>query len=272
MSSSENVLSYEYTVYLTAQYLQGQGWELISAEELGEEIWRALKEKNLAGQAAISAVQNQAWQRYATILHDTCLKPSHPLYQQAWQEISHWMQRQASRLVSTPQEQEEMVQESLNKLQTLLQKSPLKAPRAFFAYTLQLLQSGRVDLYRHRAALKRGGDTDLSLEVLNEEDETWHEIIKGEEHTENTVADLEIRQQLQDFFHQHLPSELQYQVAVAHFLDGLEPADIAGLMGKPPHEIRLVKARAVQNLKGLSEMNRQALLTILGKLEIHHEL
>jgi DNA-directed RNA polymerase specialized sigma24 family protein len=80
------------------------------------------------------------------------------------------------------------------------------------------------------------------------------------------VSDQEVRRQLRQFGLEHLPTELQRQVFEAHFLDGLTPAEIAGLLGKQPHEIRLIKARTVKKIKELSPTAMQQLLEIIGGL------
>jgi RNA polymerase sigma factor (sigma-70 family) len=220
-------------------------------------------------------VQTEVWQHYAIILHDYCRQSAGEDYQRAWVEVNDWLKKQVHRLVANRQEQEEVVQETLSELQDLLRQKPLQAPRAFFAYALQILRRKTIDLHRRRTAVKRGKNAVLSLEGIEESrsddaDITWEEKISADKEdqrgTERTVVDQEIRQQLLAFFHQHLTTELQRQVATAHFLDGLSPVEIAGLMGKQPHEIRLVKARVVQTLRGLPLDSRQVLLDILGKL------
>ena len=260
-------LSEAQCVATVAQYLLGQGWQLVSPTELGAQIWARLQGKGLAAAAATQPIQHEVWQLYGAILHDHCQQN----HDQAWTELTTWLQRQTPRLVNSPSEQEEAVQESVIALQRQLQEAPLNAPRAFFAFALQVLRRMVVDLHRRRTAVMRGGGNDLSLEEMGEESDNWEEQVAAPpeegQSVEMHVANKEIRQQLQTFFRRHLPTELQWQVAEAHFLDGLSPVEIAALMGKPAHEIRLVKARIVQKLQNLAELDRQQLLAILGQVE-----
>jgi RNA polymerase sigma factor (sigma-70 family) len=169
-----------------------------------------------------------------------------------------------------------MVQETLLALQSALPQSAT----AFLAYAMQTLKRKQIDLNRGGTAEKRGGGNVLSLEGLSGQAKegdgrSWDE--KLQEYAisassanwrtiERAVSDQEVRCQLRQFGLEHLPTELQRQVFEAHFLDGLTPAEIAGLLGKQPHEIRLIKARVVKKIKELSPTAMQQLLEIIGGL------
>lgn len=177
-----------------------------------------------------------------------------------------------------PRDQQEIVQEALVDLQNRLDASPLDTPRALWAYALAVLKRQDVDLHRRRTAEKRGEGKVGSLEGLaaaqgDEEANNWEESLQEagqrprERSTERAVADREVREQLRAFFQEHLSSSWQLRVAEAHFLDALSPSEIAGLTGKTPHEIRMMKARAVRTLRNLPAAERQRLLDILATVE-----
>lgn len=276
MSSQTTPLDQAQCNYLVTQYLLGQGWDLVNPQQLAKRVWRRLKKQGLAGDAAIKAVQQETWQLYGETLHDCCRRPDHEGYEKAWTELRAFLSRQAHRLESYPQERERLVQETSIDLQARLNQAPIETPRAFLVYVLNAMRTKNIDLHRRRTAVKRGEDKTLSLEEIGagdpdeDRDNAWEKQLsadKGEWRTmETAVANAEVRRQLQSFFSTHLPTDLQQQVAEAHFLDGLSPAEIAQLMSKQPHEIRMVKARVVQKLRNLAPKDKQQLLDILGRL------
>lgn len=257
-----------YTIELTGRYLAGQKWFLRSAEELGREVWQEVSQvAHLSAEQFKKRVEQGIWQKYGELLHNCCLDQTKVLYQPAWEEVAYFMSTKiAPNLLSQPDQQQELVQNSLKKLQKKLETEPLNTPRTFLAYIVQVMTSGRVDLHRVQTAQKRGGeDGENYIEELEEKDAHWERRATNPgQSVENEVSELEIQQQLEQFFRQHLPTELQYKVAVAHFIEGLEPGEIASLLGKPAHEVRLVKARIVQKLRSLSEEERVRLYQILG--------
>lgn len=260
-------LAEAHCVTVVAQYLLGQDWQLVSPSELGIQVWARLKERGVATVPTPQTIHQEIWQLYGAILHNNCYQNQN----RAWTELTTWLQCQAHHVTNFPPEQEEAVQETVIALQQQLQNAPLKTPRAFFAYALQVLRREVIDLHRRRTAVMRGEGAESSLEEISEEDDNWEEQITAAtnewQSVEMHVADKEIREQLENFFRRHLASQLQVEVAEAHFLDGLSPVEIAELMGKRPHEIRLLKARIVQKLQALNEEDRQQLLAILGQIE-----
>jgi DNA-directed RNA polymerase specialized sigma24 family protein len=66
------------------------------------------------------------------------------------------------------------------------------------------------------------------------------------------------------YFEQHLPTQLQQQVATALFIDGLPPREIATLMKKQPSEVRSIKSRLVNKLQALPDEEKSRLKEILG--------
>jgi RNA polymerase sigma factor (sigma-70 family) len=175
-----------------------------------------------------------------------------------------------------PDLHEDLVQETLIELQQQLlrpaaQQPAIKAPWAFFVYSLQVLRNKAIDRERRETAeVHGGGVTILSLEEM----ET---VLPGEEaalrprddlqqrHTEEIVSEKQREEQLIAFFEEVLPTDLQRQVARATFVDELKPSEIAALLGKQPHEIRQVKARILDTLRNLPPDQRQRLLDILGR-------
>lgn len=276
-------LTQEKTIYIVTQYMLGQGWSLISPTVFATQIWDDLQENNAVQTTTAPMVETLVWQRYAVILHDACrLSHDDRQYQSAWREFSAWLGKQAYQVTAHLQEQEDVVQETLIELQAVLQQEGLRAPRTLWAYALQTQKRKQIDIYRKRSAKKRGEDKIISLEVMgtdNDDESRWEEQLAvgkadlatlqssgiNRRGTENEMANREIEEQLQMFFRQHLPTPLQQQVAAAFFLDGLTPKEIAALVGKKPHEIRLLKARVVKGLRDLPELERQELLRILDR-------
>lgn len=270
--TKREVLNLADCTHLVVQYLVAQSWQLVEPTELAEAIWLELEEQALAGETAVHAIHTQIWQRYAAILHDACRQPGTAAYERAWQELGDWLQRQRRNLPWVREDREDVVQEALASLQAQLEKNSIKAPRTFLMYALQALRNAAKDMARRQTAVFRGGDHDpLSWEALqeahSEEPEARLEPLAGtktvDRRVENTVSDRDIRAQLKAFFVQHLTSEQQVMVAELHFLDGLDPKEIAGLLGKQPHEIRMIKFRIVQTLRGLPEAEQQRLLAML---------
>jgi RNA polymerase sigma factor (sigma-70 family) len=260
--------------HLVGQYLVAQSWQLVEPADLAEAIFVELGEQVLARETAVHAVQTQVWQRYAAILHQACCQPGTTTYERAWQELDGWLRRQRQHLPWHHEDREDVVQETLSDLQTQLAKKAIKAPRAFLMYALQALRNTARDMERRRTAVFRGGDHDpLSWEALQEEtseepvvqSELGGDSKTLERRVENTVSDHEVRAKLKTFFAQHLSSEQQLFVAELHFLDGLDPKEIAGLLHKQPHEIRMIKFRIVQTLRGLPASEQQKLLALLDQ-------
>jgi RNA polymerase sigma factor (sigma-70 family) len=257
---------------LVTQTLLAQGWQLADPHTLAQEIWlnaAPLSPREIAKQLPF---------HYAPHLYAICAEPKHPDFSQAWEELKSWLTKHVPLFTEDPAEQDELVQETLIELHSRLPANPLKAPRALWAYLLQIMRNKRTDHHRRATAVKRGDDTLLALEDLTpahadppqaaDEGASWEET-RGPHtdprETENQVTDQDLRQRLSTLFRTHLRSETQIQVAEAHFLDGLSPQEIAGLLGKRPHEIRLTKARVVQILRALAPPVRQELFEILDR-------
>ncbi|MCA9934976.1 MAG: sigma-70 family RNA polymerase sigma factor [Ardenticatenaceae bacterium] len=270
MLTEDKALAQAHIIQLVTQYLLGQGWQLVDPVEFGERIWQLAREKGVQSETAVHNIQTIVWQQYAIILHDACLQPENrSQYQQAWAELSDWLHKQVHQITSHPQEQQDAVQETLIKLQTTLQT--IRIPHTMWAYLLQILRRTQIDVHRRDTAKKRGEGKAFSLEQLTNSDESgrdWEETLtthNSSRHTEGIMANYETRKQLQTFFRRHLPTELQRQVAEAHFLDDLSPKEIASLMGKRSHEIRLLKARIISKLRDLPPPAYQELMTILDE-------
>ena len=261
----------EYCTNITMQYMQGQAWRLIDPQDLTDQIWGNLTDQDIS-QVTVKQIQDQVWQRYAKVLHEACCQPPGDVHEQAWSELLQWVEKQVGYLSAAPKDTDRLIQEVLISLHEKLEKTPLKTPRALWSYALQALNRKNIDLNRRDTAVKRGGGDELYLEELEaygpgNEQHAWEEKQRtpGTEPrvTEKFVINGEIRSQIQAFFQMHLPSDLQRQVAEAHFLDGLSPREIAQLMGKQPHEIRQAKARAVQKLRDLPADILEPLLEII---------
>lgn len=259
---------------IVTHYLVAQGWRLIDPLLLADQIWRDLDMQNLTGATAGKAIQTQVWQRYAVSLHDACRQADDAQREQAWSELQHWLQQQARQLTFDPVEQDALAQDAVVDLQRRLSQRPLKSGRALWAYALQTMRRKQIDEHRRRTAVMRGEGLELSLEEIGDsqpdgEESEWEEKLasrtESERNVEETVAAEQIHEQLCAFFQDHLPTELQQQVAKAHFLDGLTPQEIAAQLGKKPHEIRMVKARVVATLRALPAEARRRLLNILDE-------
>ncbi len=260
---------------LVRQYLAAQEWRLVEVDDLAAVIYAAL-----AGQVVgemTGAVQAQIWQRYAAILHDACRQPGTAVYERAWWELGHFLRQQAYQLAGAPEEREDVVQAALADLQSRLSQNGMDAPRAFLVYALNAARRKAIDVTRQRAAVFRGGGQNpLSWEALTEAAAERETAVpsapparpgSSERKVEISVSDREIRAQLKAFFRQHLSGEQQVLVADMLFLEGLSPKEIAGLLQKRPHEIRMVKFRILQTLRSLPPAEKQQLLLILGQPE-----
>jgi len=261
----------EYCTNIVMQYMQGQAWRLINPQDLADQIWVDLANQG-SSQVTVKQVQDQVWQRYAKVLHEACCQPPGDMHEQAWFELLQWLEKKVGFLPATPKDTDRLIQEVVISLHEKLEKTPLKTPRALWSYALQALNRKNIDLNRRDTAVKRGGGDELYLEELEADDpgseqHAWEETQRtpGTEPrvTEKFLINGEIRSQIRAFFQMHLPTDLQRQVAEAHFLDGLSPREIAQLMGKQPHEIRQAKARAVQKLRGLPTDILEPLLEII---------
>jgi RNA polymerase sigma factor (sigma-70 family) len=250
------------------RYLLGQGWRLADPAVLAAEVWQALAGQALTGAAAVKAVNNQVWQGYAAVLHDACRQE----VATAWEELHRWLQQQARPF--HPDDQEQLVQETILNLQSRLRVDRTNAPRAFFGYALTALQNRQKDLYRRRTAARRRQGRELPVVELEVNEPAqdllaWEEVTAGGSgrETEESVMNRQAQGQLRAFFEVYVTSPLQRQVAALHYLEDLNPAEIAPLLGKRPHEIRLIKARLVQSLRDLPPAAQQELQAILGGFE-----
>jgi DNA-directed RNA polymerase specialized sigma24 family protein len=263
------VLDFPGCLWAVQQYLLGQNWQLVEPQRLAQEIWRALEQPGPVAGLSGALIQQQVVQRYGEHLHQALRSDEGVLTERAWEELSRWLQRQVGKLTVEARAGEEVVQSALEILHYRLRQGPLNAPAALWAYALQTLRSVCVDHHRRRTALKRGSGMELRLEaVLQAMDEpavaaSWPyhaEAVMIEE----AVIDNEVRLQLRAFFRRHFTSQLQCQVAEMFFIEGLSPQEIGALLGKPPHEVRLVKARVVRSLRNLPPPASQALSAIIN--------
>ncbi len=258
---------------IVTQYLLGQDWQLVNGHTLGLALWQEAETRKLPAEERAQFFRVQIPLCYAVHLYEICRQPSHEYHPRAWNELSIWLFKNGQKIVADEAEREEIVQETLIEFERRLPTNPLQAPRALWAYLLKTMQNTRTDRHRRRSAIKRGEEATLYLEEMEkdnntEEADAWQETIgtlqTAPRDTENQVTELEVRSRLQALFRKHLRSELQIQVAEAHFLDGLSPQEIAGLMHKLPHEVRLVKARIVQVLRNLPPDDHAELHNILA--------
>ncbi len=253
---------------LVRQLLINRDWQLASAHELAGEICADIIRQGLTGTAASHAIQRQLQLLYAAILHDHCLRAESPNHDRVWTELRAWLLRQARHTSYQPEKHEDLVQEAVIELQQRLQQAPLRTPRAFLAFALRVLQRKAIDLARSEQAQARGGRaTTLALEALTAADipQAIGEVQGTSDHraTEASAFGRLDEQQLIAFFEQHLPTDLQQQIAIATFVNGLEPRLIAARLGKPVHEVRLAKARVVERLRRLYAEGHQQLIDIL---------
>lgn len=255
---SNRLLDRHHCLLIVAQWLSTHDWQLASPEQLTDHFWQT--------PMSLKGIQDGIWQGYGVILHNCCCDPAGANYQRAWHELDQWLQKQMYKLPGTAQDHQEIAQESLISLQKQLTKEPLRQPRTLWAFVLQIARNQAIDLNRQRTTAKRGPEEEMPADEPDEA-ESWLEqkTLDNSPHQIEQAAGASIsRQQLLTFFEALLPTRLQYQVAVMHFLDNLEPAEIAPLLDKKAHEIRLVKARIVETLRNLPPEKQQALLAILG--------
>lgn len=247
---------------------------MATANVLARAIWNDWEEKSQTTMN-VAFINKQIWWRYAICLHEECCLQveNAPRTERAWTELHKWLLTRISgaSIPSQQQQNEDIVQETIIRLQKQLRNKPLHAPRTLFAMALQTLRNTAIDMYRHETAVMRGGGNERSLEDLGSDDDEaadWDERLPEQRSdnkrpTETAVANREVRQQLDTFFQQHLNSDLQIQLAQAHFLDGLSPKEIAQLWEWTPARVRVLKARIVQRLRSLSQDERAALLHLL---------
>lgn len=255
---SSPLLNHPQCLAIVAQWLLAHDWQLANPEQLTNHFWQT--------PMPLKAIQDGIWQGYGVILHNYCCDPAGANYQRAWHELSQWLQKQLYKLPGTPKDHEEIAQESLINLQTRLTKEPLTHPRTLWAFAFQTARNQAIDLNRRRTTAKRGSEEEMPADEPDAE-ESWLEqktLDNSPHQIEQAAGEAISRQQLLTFFERLLPTRLQYQVAVMHFLDNLEPAEIAPLLGKKAHEIRLVKARIVETLRNLPPESKRDLLAILG--------
>lgn len=268
-AETETLLTQDQITDLVSRYLAGQGWELAVPEEMAEAIW-----KSLDGKTTQSAVLREIPRRYATLLHIHCQEKESAEHGMAWQEVKSYLEKTVGRLENHSPTQQEIIQETLIGLQ---QSLPLQKPQAFLVFAFTTLRSKAIDLNRRQTAEKRDRRKTIPFEELGTKDDSeesdrhWEEYLRASKGIwrtiESTVSNQETRQQLLQFAQKHLPTDLQQMVFEAHFLNGLKPADIAPLLGKQPHEIRLVKARIVKKLKSLPPPEAEQLLEILRRID-----
>lgn len=269
----EAPLDRDACIFYTERYLRGQAWGLVDAQSLADRLWPALQNQNLRGEAAKQAVETAVWQDYATVLYDSCRRPQHPLSRQAWTELQGWLEKQARSRVSHENEREEVVQETMIRLHDAFENNGLAAPRALWAFALQTLRNTNIDRHRRRTTQKRDDSKTRSLEEHAEQ--RHHTAVRplpvdalpGKRRLrplEDTVINRDRRRQLDQFFERHLSSDLQLFVARSFFLENQTPAQIAALMQKTPHEVRMIKARVLRTLRALPPSEIDSLLEILG--------
>ncbi|MEW5989511.1 MAG: sigma-70 family RNA polymerase sigma factor [Chloroflexota bacterium] len=270
MNLGENALLNEAScAYVVTQFILGQRWRLVDHAEMAARIWAEVRDRGLAGPAAVQTVQQMALQLYARLLHDACRQPAGGQRERAWLELGRWLTRHAARLTDDPAGQDELVQETLASLQNRLATAPLDAPQTLWAYALRSLHNRQVDHHRRQAAAKRRQSKVVRLEdtPAGPDSDDWQEKVAApsdrQADLEGALVKKEIRLQLRVFLRANLPTTLQQRVAELHFLEGLSPAEIAPLLGKEPHEIRLVKARVVQTLRNLRPELQNRLLRLL---------
>ena len=265
-------LDFDACLFQTARYMEAQRWKLVDALSLATRFWPELQGRGLRGRRAREALETAVWQNYAEVLYDSCRQPHGADQERAWIELGRWLEEKARGRISHAQEREDVVQEALIRLHDAFEKDALRAPRALWTFALQALLGSSADRWRRRAAQKRGEDRAESLEA-NEERRDGRALRRqpltappGEPSLrplEDTVIDRDLRRQLEAFFEEHLKSELQLEVAMAYYLEGHTPAEIAALLHKTPHQVRMVKSRLVRALRALPEKETEQLLAIL---------
>lgn len=272
LQGQKEQLDFDACLFITARYMAAQNWQLIDARSLVERFWPDLQGRGLQGRQAQEAVERAVWQDYAALLYDSCRRAEDVRADRAWSELHHWMAQQARGIVGQAQEREDVVQEALISLHAAFQSDSLQAPRALWAFALQALRNTAISRHRLRATKKRGQDKVESLEENQERRQstppaqsplTTEPGAPQLRPLEETVINRDRRRQLQAFFEQHLKSELQLTVARAFYLENQTPAEIAALLGKSPHEIRMVKSRIVRTLRSLPPPEMERLLSIL---------
>jgi RNA polymerase sigma factor (sigma-70 family) len=268
---SDAPLNPERCAHLITCQLQAQGWGLLSPEQLLRELWPEVQAIPLTVAEVEKLIRVHVWRRYATHLHELCGDPTSPQYEQAWAELWNSLNKQARSLVYDSDERENLLQETMEKLQQRLSSGGIEHPHALFVYASQVLRNRHIDNYRRRDAAERGGLEEVPIEETNDGDEDsldWQETMStdqpGQRTTEEEVAQAQTADQLRAFFRRYLQSELQQQVAELSFIEGLEPMEIADRLQKSPHEIRMAKGRMVQALRSLPPEAQRLILEIMG--------
>lgn len=258
--------------FLVAGYLRAQGWTLIDARTLADRIWSDVGRLNLNGPEAANAVKTATWQHYAAVLYDCCRQADETRRELAWEELRQWLETRARAKIGNEAERQDVVQDTLIRLQALIARDGLQAPRALWALALKTLSNCSISRHRRQTAQKRGAGKVESLapEGLRREGPGPRRPSLFEPPGDPPLRPLEDlvvnrlqRRQLDAFLAEHLSSDLQLAVARACFLDGLTPVEIAALLQKTPHEVRMVKSRAVRALRALPQVEKERLLSML---------
>lgn len=251
--------------HLVAQYLLGQDWQLADPQALARAIWEDLTRQKRPPAHPVAFVRLQTAFYYAAVLHEALCAPPGERHDRAWDEVKAWLFKNIGRITADPLDQEEVVQETLIELHKRLPAHPLKAPRALWTFLLKTMRNRRTSLHRQESAIKRGGNALRSLEDLNDQEHLPAPPAETPD-PETNVTEQDLHQRLRAFFQKHLPTDLQRQVAEACFIEGHSPMDVAALLGKQPHEVRLVKTRIVQTLRSLPPEARRELYSLLRNL------
>ena len=263
-------LTEERCGYLVQEYLTAHDWLLVAPTELASQVWEFANRQG-ATPAASLKIGNVIARFYAGYLHDACCRPTHkPTYDRAWKEVITWMRRHVSQIEYDPTRGDEIVQESVFALQQRWLSQGLRQPQSLWSQLLNEMRSKAIDLQRKESAQKRGAGKVQSLDPSGDfEHEGDSHLDRLEQHPTTSepsriVLTVERHHRLVQYFEQHLPTQLQQQVATALFIDGLPPREIATLMKKQPSEVRSIKSRLVNKLQALPDEEKSRLKEILG--------
>lgn len=274
MSVSDGALDFAGCLALVAGYMRAQGWSLIDARTLAERIWPELRGCDLSSEDATKAVRTATWQHYAAVMYDCCRQADSKIREKAWTELSDWMAQKARARLANTAERQDVVQDALIKLQNVFAEDSLQAPRALWALALKTLKNVEISRHRKCVAQKRGSGEVASLEAERTKQRTPYRPrmplreapeASSRRPLEDIVVNRMLYRQIEALFQEHLRSEDQVVVAGAYFLDGLKPSEIAGLLGKSPHEVRMLKSRAVRTLRALPPPDKARLLAMLDR-------
>ena len=243
--------------HLVYQYMIGQGWELEGPEEVARQVIESLKEQTLASEVALKSVVYQAvWRCYTPILYAYCQDTASEKYERAWQETREWLMRGARSKLANESDQDDMVQETLIKLQTRI--GQCRQPAAFLAFATKVLINTIKDAWKKEQTVKKGGGQVLSLNKVIEahsdsgDDDRLYFGEQDERQTERLAATLMARQRLSLFLQEHFPSAFQREVLMIILADDVtKSAEIAKLLGRKPHQIRQVRSRLQNGLRNL---------------------